>query len=78
MRTLFCSHLNGVQVPPSLSDGMSGPDQPGGGLIAPLRRALVSLGSKCLGGELPAGQRGAEPPALRSATRPNICQGVHA
>ena len=67
MRTLFCSHLNGVYVAPAFGESIFSPKKHMGGTSDPRRDAPASLGLKSSGGELPPGQGGAEPPAWRRA-----------
>ncbi|SNS34572.1 hypothetical protein SAMN04488078_1011101 [Antarctobacter heliothermus] len=61
MRTLFCSHLNGVlvELSSSRSNSGSGTRQPTADHVP------ASSGEKYPGGELPKGQEGAAPPAHR-------------
>lgn len=60
MRTLYCCHCNGTPTPqsarPDIDTAVSARAQP-----------RVSLGDKYPGGELAAGQGGAEPPAAAGA-----------
>ena len=60
MRTLFCSHLDGVPLPPVFA-------LPPDASPSRQRTASASLVRKYPGGELPAGQGGAELPDGRRA-----------
>ncbi|MGP6086886.1 hypothetical protein [Antarctobacter jejuensis] len=65
MRTLFCSHLNDMPLPTAPQQP---PGNPGGSAPTACPAPKVSLGRKYLGGELPAGQEGAEPPTPSRTT----------
>lgn len=66
MRTLFCSHVNGMPLPPAPQQTLI--SKTGGGTAAICPTPKASLGGKYRGGELPAGQEGAEPPTAPRVT----------
>ncbi len=68
MRTLFCSHCNGILVPNAADMDNCGPGTPRRAPPAPVDKATEALGPKNCGGDWAAGTRGAEPPSPPRAT----------
>ncbi|WP_417206077.1 hypothetical protein [Antarctobacter sp.] len=68
MRTLFCSHCNGILVPFADDTDTHGPGSPRRRPPTLADKAQEALGKKYREGELPAAKKAAAPPSPPRAT----------